>query len=545
MTDPSSRFFHLSISQDEKKLHIVWEGILECISYIKTPSKVHKNLRPIRAQISMKVRDVIRGEEEQVQAGFWPRKILLQLLPDHVVSEAMPDAFFFCKKLFLHPQDCEALGAISEILMNTYVGVLHINCQSSDTILMILLYTPCNERYDCFIPKNQTLFYDTLQMVIQYQEENSLPLSVPIVGYTWFHKLVKHEVQTIWRGTLEWTQEYKSPSYTKTSTFRMPCEISCFSNKSEAEIDGCNWPEKLTMELVPTQVIKNVGVSFQKNSKTILLHPEPSEALHSLTSLLISGFAGCVHIPSQQDFPNDIKVMVLMFNTKWKGLYLGFAPNNQEGFINNLCNATQDDNTPQTMKQQKQDLEERVIIWQGVLGFPVLINHWQTTLRSAVCQISAKSNNGQPEVRAELWSQKVIMQLLSGSVIREVCAAFFTNSKSVLLHLQPCDALMSLNQAFMSGYVGYVHLTCRPHLKKLMIVQYIACTGEYRGFIPCDQAEFFDRILKVMQNHQKKTVEALNQQGQAVAPAQNLSMNTTQEQIDPAEQEAGAVGGVM
>uniref|UniRef100_A0A1B6FPE6 Mediator complex subunit Med25 PTOV domain-containing protein n=1 Tax=Cuerna arida TaxID=1464854 RepID=A0A1B6FPE6_9HEMI len=238
-----------------------------------------------------------------------------------------------------------------------------------------------------------------------------------------------------------------------------------------------------------------------------------------------------------------------MYNTKEKGLYQGFAPNNQEGFVNGMNKATQHRNPYQAMIQQTQGTEEREIIWEGVLGFPVLINQWQTTLRSTVCQVSAQSNNGEPEVKADFWPQKVTMQLLSGSVIREVCAAFFNNSKSVLLHLQPCEGLMSLNQAFMSGYVGYVHLTRHPHQKKLMIVQYIASTHEYRGFIPSNQEEFSNRILEVMKNNQIKTVGALNQQGQAGAPVQYLNMNTTQEQMGirqgtPAEEE-GAVGGAI
>lgn len=50
------------------------------------------------------------------------------------------------------------------------------------------------------------------------------------------------------------------------------------------------WPQKLLMQLMPKQLIGNIGGSYLKNSKSVLFHPTPCEALESLTKVMSSGF---------------------------------------------------------------------------------------------------------------------------------------------------------------------------------------------------------------------------------------------------------------
>lgn len=55
------------------------------------------------------------------------------------------------------------------------------------------------------------------------------------------------------------------------------------------------WPQKLIMQLMPKQLIGNIGGSYLKNSKSVLFHPTPCEALESLTKVMNSGFVSILH----------------------------------------------------------------------------------------------------------------------------------------------------------------------------------------------------------------------------------------------------------
>lgn len=51
-----------------------------------------------------------------------------------------------------------------------------------------------------------------------------------------------------------------------------------------------SWPQKLIMQLMPKQLIGNIGGAYLKNSKSVLFHPQNCEALESLTKVMSSGF---------------------------------------------------------------------------------------------------------------------------------------------------------------------------------------------------------------------------------------------------------------
>lgn len=46
---------------------------------------------------------------------------------------------------------------------------------------------------------------------------------------------------------------------------------------------------------MPKQLIGNIGGSYLKNSKSVLFHPTPCEALESLTKVMNSGFVSILH----------------------------------------------------------------------------------------------------------------------------------------------------------------------------------------------------------------------------------------------------------
>lgn len=51
-----------------------------------------------------------------------------------------------------------------------------------------------------------------------------------------------------------------------------------------------SWPQKLIMQLMPKQLIGNIGGAYLKNSKSVLFHPSPCDALESLTKVMSTGF---------------------------------------------------------------------------------------------------------------------------------------------------------------------------------------------------------------------------------------------------------------
>jgi len=55
------------------------------------------------------------------------------------------------------------------------------------------------------------------------------------------------------------------------------------------------------MQLMPKQLIGNIGGAYLKNSKSVLFHPQQCEALESLTKVMSSGFVSlflCLHYSS-------------------------------------------------------------------------------------------------------------------------------------------------------------------------------------------------------------------------------------------------------
>ncbi|KAI4462701.1 mediator of rna polymerase ii transcription subunit 25 [Holotrichia oblita] len=143
--------------------------------------------------------------------------------------------------------------------------------------------------------------------------------------------------QNIWHGLLEWMEKPKNPNDPQKITKQVPCHVSTNPSKDgELELKADGWPPKLLMQLMPKQLIGNIGGAYLKNSKSVLFHPQNCEALESLTKVMSTGFAGCVHFSSPaNNAACDIKVLILLYTTE-KRAYLGFIPNDQVAFVDRL-----------------------------------------------------------------------------------------------------------------------------------------------------------------------------------------------------------------
>ncbi|XP_068624974.1 mediator of RNA polymerase II transcription subunit 25-like isoform X2 [Battus philenor] len=155
----------------------------------------------------------------------------------------------------------------------------------------------------------------------------------------------------IWSGVLEWMEKGKAPGDQQKVTKHLPCQVSANSKDIEPELKVDTWPNKLLMQLMPKQLISNIGGQYLKDSKSVLFHLQPNEALDALTKVMVNGFAGCVHFSPMPSPPQcDIKVLILLY-TPDKKAYLGFIPNNQATFVDRLRKVIQQQKITQIMNK--------------------------------------------------------------------------------------------------------------------------------------------------------------------------------------------------
>lgn len=69
------------------------------------------------------------------------------------------------------------------------------------------------------------------------------------------------------------------------------------------------------MQLMPKQLIGNIGGAYLKNSTSVLFHPQPCEALDSLTKVMSSGFVR---------IGNEINFFVSYHGVPFENIYLYF-----------------------------------------------------------------------------------------------------------------------------------------------------------------------------------------------------------------------------
>ncbi|KAK6625888.1 hypothetical protein RUM43_006187 [Polyplax serrata] len=182
----------------------------------------------------------------------------------------------------------------------------------------------------------------------QQQQQGGVQQVGPVPGVT------VRERRTIWQGVLEWIEKGKTPNDNQKVTKQVPCQVSSTPKDGEPDLKADSWPQKLIMQLMPKQLIGNIGGIYLKNSTSVLFHPQPCEALDSLTTVMSSGFAGCVHFTSAPTAAAcDIKVLILLYTVE-KRAYLGFIPNDQVAFVDRLRKVIQQQKSTQALMRQNQ-----------------------------------------------------------------------------------------------------------------------------------------------------------------------------------------------
>eukprot|EP00088_Acartia_fossae_P000504 TRINITY_DN10214_c0_g1_i1.p1 TRINITY_DN10214_c0_g1~~TRINITY_DN10214_c0_g1_i1.p1 ORF type:complete len:826 (-),score=307.39 TRINITY_DN10214_c0_g1_i1:793-3270(-) len=164
------------------------------------------------------------------------------------------------------------------------------------------------------------------------------------------------EKQMIWAGEIEWKK--KAGPNEQQIVHNVKCQVSSTLKNGQPEVLSDNWPTKLMMQLIPKQVIQNIGGHYFKDSKSVFFHPQESESLNLLSKEMSSGFAGYVQ------FGNcDIKVLILLYGSEKKS-YLGFIPNDQNSFVERIMSIYRQGNMRQQQQQQAQQQQQQQMLNQ-------------------------------------------------------------------------------------------------------------------------------------------------------------------------------------
>lgn len=158
--------------------------------------------------------------------------------------------------------------------------------------------------------------------------------------------------EKIWSGIIEWFEKPNKNDQTKIAK-QAPFHVSANIKNGEPDIKAESWPPRLLMQLMPKQMVGSAGGPYLKESKTVVFHPSPCEALETLSKVMASGMAGCVHFNNS----SEIKILILLYTAEKKA-FLGFIPNDQVAFVDKLRKVI-------TQSKQQQSLQQNNV--QGQL----------------------------------------------------------------------------------------------------------------------------------------------------------------------------------
>ncbi|XP_047004171.1 protein PTOV1 homolog [Schistocerca americana] len=322
------------------------------------------------------------------------------------------------------------------------------------------------------------------------------------------------EYETCWQGTLQWVEKIENP----TNINEIPCQISMHPEDKQ-DWNADTWPQKLIMQLVPKQLMAVIDGFVLYNSNPLHFHPQNCKALGSVVKIMRYGFAGCVYFKSiSPEAESDLKYVILLYISD-QHEFVGFIPKNQTTLLDNLSRALKQKmpslilrnqsqelvlekrhtQQQQQQQQQQQPEEEHQTLWEGLLEWidrTKCLNDADQIIRHIPCRISIKPKDGAPDLKADSWPQKLIVQLVPKDLLGVVGGIFLKNSNPLHFHPENCEALELLTGALSSGYAGYVHfkrVTSTPTSEcniKVIVLLYGSLRNEYAGFVPDDDPAY-------------------------------------------------------
>ncbi|XP_016976315.2 mediator of RNA polymerase II transcription subunit 25 [Drosophila rhopaloa] len=227
----------------------------------------------------------------------------------------------------------------------------------------------------------------------------------------------------------------------------------------------------------------------------------------------------------------------------------GNMPNPQQQQVGQQSNPQQQGN-PQQQQQANSQQEQaslREKIWTGVLEWSEKPKSDQQKIPHTLqCTVCTNIKDGEPEIKAENWPPKLLMQLMPKHLVGNIGGQFLKDSKMVVFRPTPGEALDSLAKMMTSGYAGCVHFSSIPNAPacdlKVLILLYTPDRNAFLGFIPNNQAMFVERLRKVIQQKQhgnmQQQQQMMQQQGKSPMELQQQQQQQQQQmQQDNSQQQ--------
>jgi len=316
--------------------------------------------------------------------------------------------------------------------------------------------------------------------------------------------------ETIWSGELEWedAQILDQPKTLHT----VQCKICSMVKEGQPEINTENWPNKLKTQLIPKKVLGKIGEQFLKDARMVVFRSSQGEVLNLLITAMSSGFAGCIHFPSN---PNcNIKALILIYSRDHQAL-VGFIPNNEDSFSERLQEILQGAKRKPGVKTPKQPqpeepppVEEDAIInellWTGTLNWSTQASLEEPSISHKLeCSVYIAIKNGDPGISAEDWPTDMPMVLMPSIYLGQFAGAFIKDSKLIILRSTPGEEHDSLASSMSAGSCGCARFSSEVVCKVIMLL-YSSPRNAFLGFIPRDQANFVKRLREVLDEHRQK-----------------------------------------
>ena len=149
----------------------IWRGELEWQEKVKDSEQ--KITHKVQCTVSTSKND--RGEPD-VRSDNWPGKLIMQLIPKSLVQTIGGQYFRNSKSVLFHPQECESLVALTNVMGTGFAGCVHFT-GVCDIKVLILLYSNDKKAYLGFIPNDQVSFVERIRTVIQQQKQGQHPVN--------------------------------------------------------------------------------------------------------------------------------------------------------------------------------------------------------------------------------------------------------------------------------------------------------------------------------------------------------------------------------
>ena len=137
----------------ENPLKMVWHGELEW-----------------QEKVTHKVQCTVLAFPSDVRFDNWPSKLIMQLIPKSLMETIGWQYFTNSKSVSFHPQECESLAALKNVLATGFAGCVHF-IGDCDIKVLILIYRSDKKLYQGFIPNDQVSFVERIRTVILQEKK--------------------------------------------------------------------------------------------------------------------------------------------------------------------------------------------------------------------------------------------------------------------------------------------------------------------------------------------------------------------------------------